>query len=416
MEQNFDGFIRTLYQFLVALNRYVPTEKIKELISVYKDLPMDQVCLRYFAMMRDHIDKVNSRDASIFDQPLLILPNNIDISAIWLKLSKKQKEKVWVYMKMLYTFCEIILTSDIPESENTEEPEPEPEPELKPKPEPESIQEEFTFNPYIGVGPSDGKYGINEMYSGPDQLPGNEKSLGMGSMAGLLGLDRMFNINELKEQLKNMSKEDIDSATKNLKDLLGTSVSENTNELISDMLSNITTELKNEQNTDGDPLDSIMRIAESVATKLQPKIEEKNINVHELLQSTKGLTNNLTDEAGNAIFQGASNPFNLVNQMMGNIANSGRDPNQMTEQDCINECSNMLRHMGMNVPKNIPHNIMHQIPPQYRQTQTQAQAQQPAIPQMPMNRKMRRRMKKIQKKRSNVHKNSQKTRKKKQSK
>ena len=354
MEENFRKFITVLYDFLKDLNRYCPTAEVKTLLNpdIYQNLPMGQICLRYYTVMKDNAIDIENRNEKIFDHPLIILPD-INISKIWFQLSKRQKNKIWTYLNILYKLCDIILNSeDIPPEQPPEQPptQPEQQPEQQEQsPTPEPAQPALNFNPYEGIGVSTEKYGIKDMFSGPETLPGEKQGGmggmgGMGDMAGMLGLSKMFNVKELKNQLRNMSTEEIDAATKNLKDLLGSGVSDKTSGLISNMLTNITDELKKTPDSDGDGFDDIMKIAETVANNLQPQIERNKIDMSELLQSTEGLTKKIAGQSG------AVNPFSLVNTMMGNLMNRSTDPTQISEQDCINECTNILQQMGMAVP------------------------------------------------------------------
>ena len=412
MEQYFESFITTLYKFLSDLDRYVPTKEIKDILDVYQKLPMGQISLRYYTIMEKYAKQIkNKTDESMFQKPLKILPNDVDISILWKKLSKNQKKKIWLYLEKLYKLCEIILIEKNeqpqpqpqtqPQTQTQQQPQPQPQTQTQTQTQTQSQTQtqELEFNPYEGIGSVIEEYGINEMFSGPDTLPSDKKSsgMGMGSMASLLGLNKMFDINKLRDQLKNMSKEDIDKATQNLQGLLGGNVSENTSGIISDMLSSIKNEIQNDKNLDDDPFDSIMRIAQNVATKLQPKIESGNVNMDELFKSTQGLTDNLKGSDGKGLFEGKTNPFDLVKKMMGNFMKGNKNPNQMSEQDCIQECNNMLGQMGMSRQSFNPQQPQY---PQYPQ-----QPQYPQNPQNPMmqpplhfNRKMQRKLKKMKKK------------------
>ncbi len=161
-----------------------------------------------------------------------------------------------------------------------------------------------------------------------------------------------------------MKKEDIDEATNSIKSLLGNNVDDNTSNLISDMLTNIKDELQKEDMSSGNPLDSIVKIAESVASKIKPKIEEDGIDMTQLWNSTQTLANQCKDQNGNDLFGGNMNPFELVNQMMGGLDNQnpqGMQPN-MTQEEYLNNCNEMLQSMGM---RNIDfNNLPSQPPPQ----------------------------------------------------
>ena len=125
-----------------------------------------------------------------------------------------------------------------------------------------------------------------------------------------------INLNQLTDQLKNMKQEDIDEATDTIRNMLGTNDNGAAGELISDMLTNIRDELQNEDISSGNPLNNIVKLAENVANKMKPKMDNSDVNVEDLFKSTKNLTDNCVDENGNNIFGNGLNPFAMMNTMM----------------------------------------------------------------------------------------------------
>ena len=135
----------------------------------------------------------------------------------------------------------------------------------------------------------------------------------------MVGIDKMLNLGELTEQLKNMKKEDIDEATNSIKCLLGND--DNTSNLVSDMLMNIQDELKKENISNGNPLDNIVKIAESVASKMKPKMDEDGVDMNKLWQSTQNLANQCANENGNSLFGNGNNPFDLKKSVTSKLIN-----------------------------------------------------------------------------------------------
>jgi hypothetical protein len=365
MEQYYQQFVTTLYKFVSDLHRYIPTEGTEEFLKYYDKLNMGKVLLRYYNMTHNVKDRIKIKDETLFSESYHIFPN-IDLHLYWPQLIPGQKKKVWTYINMLQLLSELLLdgkdNSDdtinmvsISSTENNVD-------ANKPVEDGNKLvtvedgKKVLHFNPYIGVGGNNENYSVDEMFSGPQELPEGHGSIsnsqpGLGSLAGLVGIDKMIDIGELKNQLKNMTKDDINDATNNIKELLGTEVDENTTNLISNMLTNITEELNNENLGSGNPLDNIVKIADSVAKKMKPQMESQNVDISKLWNSTQNLANQYKDENGQQVFGKGMNPFDLVNKMMGSMHNN--DPilsehETATPEDYINNCNNMLQEMGIN--------------------------------------------------------------------
>ena len=108
MDKYLEKFITKLYELLHNLHRYVPTENLKKILAVYKKLDMGLVSMRYYSIMSEYGDAIKNNDENIFTHPITILPG-IDISALWPKLKRGQKNKVWIHLNMLYVLSNMII-------------------------------------------------------------------------------------------------------------------------------------------------------------------------------------------------------------------------------------------------------------------------------------------------------------------
>jgi hypothetical protein len=207
------------------------------------------------------------------------------------------------------------------------------------------------FNPYVGVGVNSQEYGVDQMFSGP-KLLADQAAPGVSSMAKMLGIDKMINMDDLSNQLKNISKKDIDDATANIKTLLGNDIDQGTTNMIADMLNDITDELKNENVAKGDALDNIVKIAESVAQKMMPKIDKNQIDMKKVWNSTKNLADNYKDKDGKPMFAGNSNPLAMLTGFMDSQMKMGKSKQDKVSKakndDAMQQCQDMLAKMGIN--------------------------------------------------------------------
>lgn len=348
MENNYTAFVQNLHRLVFDLNRYVPNDGSKNFLKVFDKLDMGKVMLRYLSTMREYETELQAKDESLFTLIYDIFPG-IKLDEIWPQLSSSRKKKVWTYLQILYIQSELVLDYESAQQStdkkevleglvnnvnqyNNEVKLSEKEPIDKDVDKQNTKKEDslcegdtsivttnppLEFNPFVGVGESNVEYSTTDMFAGVENLPDEEMTPGLSSFASMIGIDKMIpNLDQLKDQLKNMNKEDIDEATNNIKSLLGDNVNEETSNLISDMLTNITDELKKEQANEEDPLKNIFKIAETVATKMKSKVENSNVDMKELLNSTQNIANNCKDQEGNPLFNKNANPFAMLSQML----------------------------------------------------------------------------------------------------
>lgn len=339
MEEDYKKFIMTFYQFIYDLNRYSPSKEAEKVLEIYSDLDMAKVIFRTYHLLKDNSDIITNKNDTLFGQPFIVLPS-IDISTYWPNLIRGQKDKLWTYLNILLIQSDILMNHKNPMKN---------EPDIPTKlTENSDAQAKLEFNPYVGISPNgqteNKDYGVNEMFANiPTFEDDKPTGAGIESLIGMMGVNKMINLEELSDQLKNMKKEDIENATNNIKGFLGSNVDEKTTNLITDMLSNISDELKNSEMGSGDPFKKILSVAESVAGKMRPTIDKDNIDVSQLINSTQVFANQCKDKDGNPMFKGNMNPFAMLGQFANNINNNG-----LTDNQCLEQCNDMLKNLGLN--------------------------------------------------------------------
>jgi hypothetical protein len=207
------------------------------------------------------------------------------------------------------------------------------------------------IDPFLGVGVNNNsEFGVENMLeSTKDLVVQGSQTPGLGSMAKMLGVDKMLNMEELSKQLKNINKSEIDEATKNIKKLLGTNVDENTSEMIGTILNDITDHLKSEDIGSGDPIQNIINIAEKVAKKAIPKIDKNKVDMNKIFESTKNLANTYTDANGNPVLSGnGANPLSMLTSLMNSQMKNmnGGNGNQMSEKDQMKLAQDMMKNLA----------------------------------------------------------------------
>lgn len=328
---------------------------------------------KVFTVISKNIKLFKAKDSKLFtikelkdnrEVKITILPG-IDLEEAYKKFNDDSKVILWKYLKVLYyasikmiyavngtvdseilKICESI-QKNISENEIYNE-------FYENNPESKLYKKESSFNPYVGVGENNGNFGVDELTSGP-QLLSDQTAPGIGSVASLLGIDKMFNLDQLTDQLKNIDPKEIDEASENIKKLLGGNVDEGTSEMINMMLHDITDELRKDKlSQGGNPVNSIFKVAEIVAGKMVHKIDPKKIDMNKVWQSTQNLAKNYTDQKGEKIFNGDNNPLTMLTGLMEkqmshvkNNFNGSGQVNKQNQNEMLKEYQEIMSKMGM---------------------------------------------------------------------
>lgn len=330
------NFVTQLKSFIEDLARYDPTNSnIKKFLTVYPELDGNKLLAKFYAVMKPHENYIVQKDDSLFNSSLVLF-SNIDLAEIWQKLGKGQRAKSWIQLTILLIKAEIStkqVTSKAPEPASTQT-----SLTLQKAP--------FEFNPYIGIGSDNPNFGVDNLSVNLDTLPDQSSTgVGVGAVAKLMGIDKMFNMEDLQNQLQNMTDNDIEQATQSIKNMLGPNVDEKTGAIMGDMLKSITEELKKSDMSGSNPFDSLTKIADVVSQKIHPKFADADVDMSKLWQSTRNISTQLKDKNGNSVFgnnKSGTNPFDMLNGVM-----SG----QMSEKDCLNSCNTMLKNLGVDPTK-----------------------------------------------------------------
>lgn len=379
METQYQNFSTHLRKFIEDLDRYVPGgQGIRNFLQVFNNLDMTKVVKRFHQIMKVNQEQLAAKDETMFSSPIVLFPD-VNLSSYWSKLTGGQKAKIWTHLMILFIQSEILTSTpeSSPQSSSssqtsqttvstskqgtTTDQSDDTTDKKEVKKEVKAVQVAKlpeNFNPFIGVGGDSKDYAVDDLVAGIQSLPDDQPSVGVGAIAKLVGLDKVFNMEELQEQLKNMDEEDIKQATESIKGMLGSNVDEKTSNIMSEMLKNIAEELQKGDLKDGNPFDSLSRIADTVSQKIRPKFEEEGVDMNTLWQSTRNMSGQLKDKQGNPLFSGGPNPFDMLNRVMNG---------QMSEQECLNNCNTMLRGMGVD-----PNQVMRQHQNQPSRSQKKA--------------------------------------------
>lgn len=300
----FEKLYTRLYELLHNLNRYVPNIGCDEILKMYEKLDITLMMVRYLKIMSIHNEilksqnKVNEQVEAIFVSPLIILPG-INVSELWQQLTNPQKEKIWLSLRLVYmTGFQAIEMSHtarhkkdkqngniINVNNGSRKNEDEEEEEEKEK---SKEKKEVIFDPFIGIGTNSDEYSVTDVYQGMESLEDIKyRDPGVGSLVSIFKLDKLVNIDKLTEQLKTMTKEDIEKATNSIQSLLSTNDNA-TQKFLKELLDKIKNQLENIDLTTGtssEKIDKFASIIDVVASGMKPHVANGNVDV-------KGMFNN----------------------------------------------------------------------------------------------------------------------------
>lgn len=324
MNNNCSKFIANLRSFVEDLNRYVPNQGAQKIIQVFDKLKMERIIIRFYQTLKKHDTQLKTYDEGLFKDDLVLLPG-LNVTSIWTQLTPKRKKKVFAYLNLLYVLSDLIVKSNKDSSDkkhdlNKIEEEVNQSSESQSESE-KSSKKQLDFNPYDGVGGEDvghEQFSLEQLYSGPETLPNSgDNSQSSGAVAGLgmlmggSGLGNL-NMNELKNELKNITDEDITEATSGLREMLNANADDKTSSLFSSVIENITAELRTNDLKNGDPFQNIINVAQSIATKMQGKISQEDMT--HLMNSTTSMAQKYADDFG--VGEHTDNPEKLMEQLL----------------------------------------------------------------------------------------------------
>jgi len=301
MDNIIENYKMTLLELLNLFDEVSPEyNKIKKLILNVPDLDIVKFSQRYLDVMLPNLQNIIDGNDEMFFTNIKPFPT-IYIKRIWPKMDSDQRAKSLVMFRILIVLSNMILSNgkqqnadknvtEVAEVANDNK-------EKGNEKGKENEKEPIEFNPYIGIGADINEYGVGDMFTGEGLNYENFKP-DMSKLVGLLGIDKYFggDIGDFGEKLKNMNESDIEDASKQIRKMIGANVDSQTTDMINEMLSNITREIKKVDFTEGDAMATMMDIAETVSVQLQPKMTQEKRD--KLASSMSSMTSNFGQQLG----------------------------------------------------------------------------------------------------------------------
>jgi len=211
-----------------------------------------------------------------------------------------------------------------------------------------------SFNPFIGLYQMQetGEYDVNKMFTNVEELKtGQSAGMTMEDIFKMTGVDKLVDVGQLNDQLKNCKQEDIDDATENITKLLGAEKDGD----VKDVCHTLVTEIVSDLKTNG--LTSMFDTAKSVSQRVGKTMDKNKMRktanqLNEFMshgeEKLKGLKNEKGENIGSKIFDSLKIPLQLAQSMGSNSTN----PEQMPNMPNLSSIGNLMGMLNGNNNQN----------------------------------------------------------------
>lgn len=315
MDQLFSEFSSTLYAFVKDLNRYNPTEGSQKFLEHFEQLEWSSVIYRYYTTMEQYSEKIAAGDDSFIESGVVLLPG-IDLTSQWQLLTTARKSKLMGYLQIMSMTCAMIMNETL-EQENDSV---------------MSVKNKNTFSVESLVGDS-------TTYE-------TDHDVGVGSIAKMMNIESMIDMDKLKEELKSLHEnpEKMQEAKDNLKEKFGGKLDDQTLNAMTGLVDDISKEVLASDIAEGDIYENLDTIASKLANNMGDNQSFMNIDPRGLLEAAKEMSQQVKNDTGEPVFQGGSNPFDMVEGLLNDMETGNFDPMKMMAQ--VMEMQNSMGGKG----------------------------------------------------------------------
>lgn len=319
-------------------------KKIYKVITMYID--------KFFPIPSKELFTLKNNDGAI----ITIIPG-LDINLVTSIMNNEEMENLWDYMYVMY-ISSVSIISLINEHKKGKVY------EILPQMRERVIKSGVLHrgskfgNPFFGVNglssDSDSlpdQYNIDSMFSNVDQIEIPKGDL-MENLFQMSGVEKLIDINQLNEQLKNVKQEDTQEATKSITKLLGAENDKDVAEVVSTLVEGIVEDLK--ANSDKG-MQGMYETAKTVSKKVGSQIDSNKMGktiekLSAFMKDGQSNLKNLKDDKGNPIGEQLMNslkgPLEMA-QKMGNGKN-GSVPDFSNMASLFSQVSEIAKSNNLN--------------------------------------------------------------------
>lgn len=282
-------FMKYFSKFLIDLHRYTNNDIIGAYVALLDKMnnEKEKVIKQYYNHTNQHRNRIKANDETLFNYPFIVLPH-LDLSEVWNQLNDSRKMRVWTYLNTFNSIMDIM--DDLEEIVK--------------------LNETDEINYYQGImGSEITEYSINELFNDVEWENEDGERMGLANILKKGSID----VTMLKNALNGLTEDNVKDILSSVESTLNIQLDDRSGAMISNLLNSVTEEINNLDNTQIS-FKNIPSIAESIATKLQPKLESGEIDVNAFDGGNIGdpmeIFNNLTKNMNDPRMKGIMNMFN----------------------------------------------------------------------------------------------------------
>ena len=249
-----DRFIVSFKKFIEELNGLKQSKTITGLLGQYsrvKGEKAEELIRRFKTKSEPFKDQILAEDLSFLENDNISILPKVHLQEYWEISDELMKDRITTYMELLYKFTMYYLEDEITSIKGNTL----------------SVSSMFEAGGY------------------------NVEKPGLNTLAKKLG----FNLNELTEQLNNITDDDIQEASEKVMGLMG-SANDNTKEMMTNMIGTIGDVLKTKKLSGDNLFNDIMEISNQVVQKTQKNFDSGKVDPADFMKSASEMSTNLTRE------------------------------------------------------------------------------------------------------------------------
>ncbi|ATZ80461.1 hypothetical protein BMW23_0407 [Bodo saltans virus] len=244
-----------------------------------------------------------------------IIPG-VDIGCVVNNMNDEEKKKLWINVFMIYISAANLIALINNLKKEGKQWEIIPKLRLKVV-ESGIINNGLLFNPFVGFNEEKGEYDMEAMFENVDKLQ-NPTGMDLGSLLRMTGAEKIFDMEKISEQIKDVNEEEIKKATTNLTNLIGAGGDTDTQELLGNLVNDVVKKLQSGEK-------DIFNIAQTVAMD-----RGKTVDPNKFMKTaakfkdfaSKDNLKNLKDENGNPIGEKLMSSLQMPLQFLQGLQNN----------------------------------------------------------------------------------------------
>jgi hypothetical protein len=365
-------FNEHLCKFLNDLYSFTKNSNVKKLIDIFDKIHTRKTANKIISTLGKYGDQIDNKDDTIFKNKLVILPG-VDLSKLWPIMDKDQKNKIWLYLQFLCISANMMVQESESDNRNSSVMSDMSDVasqrsmslqnnDLSSMPVSSNLSESpglNQFNPYEGVGSDTGDFSTEDLFSGPDQLKGEESSglpnlASMGGLGALKNMDisKFIDIKSLTTLIKeNVNDKNIALAIGHLKEQIGEDIDEDKIKVIEQIFGTVGEELKGINTSGVIRISDIISPMENLVSRLGPMLKNNSIDLKYIWGIVNKVNSANGENADNKQFKLLSSFMSQQFAMMESTSGSadGTQPNDevaLNPEAYMSQCNDMLKDLG----------------------------------------------------------------------